>query len=86
MLWDGVLLFFLWLRCYNSLFFVLLFAFWVSIISLSSFFHFALSIFLFQDTYAIQSFERGIAAKTSGAFTWEIVPARILTHGHSMMC
>ncbi|CAA2991924.1 acetyl-CoA acetyltransferase, cytosolic 1-like isoform X2 [Olea europaea var. sylvestris] len=30
-----------------------------------------------QDTYAIQSFERGIAAKTSGAFTWEIVPVEV---------
>ncbi|KAI9108321.1 hypothetical protein K1719_020512 [Acacia pycnantha] len=28
----------------------------------------------FQGNYAIQSFERGIAALESGAFTWEIVP------------
>ncbi|XP_070027840.1 acetyl-CoA acetyltransferase 1-like isoform X3 [Nicotiana sylvestris] len=27
-----------------------------------------------QDSYAIQSFERGIAAQRSGAFAWEIVP------------
>nr|GMD35950.1 acetyl-CoA acetyltransferase, cytosolic 1-like [Ipomoea batatas] len=29
-----------------------------------------------QDSYAIQSFERGIAAQSSGAFGWEIVPVR----------
>ena len=27
-----------------------------------------------QDDYAVQSFERGIAAKDSNAFEWEIVP------------
>ncbi|RID43549.1 hypothetical protein BRARA_I00403 [Brassica rapa] len=27
-----------------------------------------------QDDYAVQSFERGIAAQEAGAFTWEIVP------------
>jgi hypothetical protein len=27
-----------------------------------------------QDAYAIQSNERGIAARDSGAFAWEIVP------------
>jgi hypothetical protein len=27
-----------------------------------------------QDAYAIQSFERAIAAQNSGAFAWEIVP------------
>lgn len=26
-----------------------------------------------QDNYAVQSFERGIAAQEAGAFTWEIV-------------
>lgn len=30
-----------------------------------------------QDSYAIQSFERGIAAQRSGAFAWEIVPVEI---------
>nr|GMD34229.1 acetyl-CoA acetyltransferase, cytosolic 1-like [Ipomoea batatas] len=30
-----------------------------------------------QDSYAIQSFERGIAAQSSGAFGWEIVPVEI---------
>ncbi|KAK4429223.1 Acetyl-CoA acetyltransferase, cytosolic 1 [Sesamum alatum] len=30
-----------------------------------------------QDDYAVQSFERGIAAKDSGAFTWEIVPVEV---------
>ncbi|KAL0311132.1 UNVERIFIED_CONTAM: Acetyl-CoA acetyltransferase, cytosolic 1 [Sesamum angustifolium] len=30
-----------------------------------------------QDNYAVQSFERGIAAKDSGAFTWEIVPVEV---------
>lgn len=30
-----------------------------------------------QDSYAIQSFERGIAAQCSGAFAWEIVPVEI---------
>lgn len=30
-----------------------------------------------QDSYAIQSFERGIAAQNRGAFTWEIVPIKI---------
>ncbi|KAL6954519.1 Acetyl-CoA acetyltransferase 1 [Sarracenia purpurea var. burkii] len=30
-----------------------------------------------QDAYAIQSFERGIAAERSGAFAWEIVPVTI---------
>lgn len=31
-----------------------------------------------QDNYAIQSFERGIAAQDSGAFQWEIAPVRQL--------
>ncbi|CAH9076485.1 unnamed protein product [Cuscuta europaea] len=30
-----------------------------------------------QDAYAIQSFERGLAAQSSGAFAWEIVPVEI---------
>ncbi|XP_059661267.1 acetyl-CoA acetyltransferase 2-like isoform X1 [Cornus florida] len=30
-----------------------------------------------QDNYAIQSFERGIAAQESGAFAWEIVPVEV---------
>jgi acetyl-CoA C-acetyltransferase len=30
-----------------------------------------------QDDYAVQSFERGIAAQEAGAFTWEIVPVSI---------
>ncbi|XP_062107124.1 acetyl-CoA acetyltransferase 2 [Humulus lupulus] len=30
-----------------------------------------------QDDYAIQSFERGIAAQDSGAFKWEIVPVEV---------
>ncbi|KAL8469230.1 hypothetical protein ACS0TY_032166 [Phlomoides rotata] len=30
-----------------------------------------------QDSYAIQSFERGRAAQSSGAFSWEIVPVEI---------
>ncbi|CAN4089963.1 unnamed protein product [Withania somnifera] len=30
-----------------------------------------------QDSYAIQSFERGIAAQRSGAFAWEMVPVEI---------
>ncbi|KAK9267998.1 hypothetical protein L1049_010436 [Liquidambar formosana] len=30
-----------------------------------------------QDSYAIQSFERGIAAQNSGAFSWEIVPVEV---------
>ncbi|KAL6562373.1 Acetyl-CoA acetyltransferase 1 [Orobanche gracilis] len=30
-----------------------------------------------QDSYAIQSFERGLAAESSGAFSWEIVPVEI---------
>ncbi|KAF5190587.1 3-ketoacyl-CoA thiolase [Thalictrum thalictroides] len=30
-----------------------------------------------QDDYAIQSFERGIAAQSGGAFTWEITPVEI---------
>ncbi|KAF6153789.1 hypothetical protein GIB67_001022 [Kingdonia uniflora] len=30
-----------------------------------------------QDAYAIQSFERGIAARDSGAFTWEITPVEV---------
>lgn len=29
---------------------------------------------LLQDSYAIQSFERGIAAQNSGHFSWEVVP------------
>lgn len=32
-----------------------------------------------QDNYAIQSFGRGIGARNSGSFTWEIVPVRIPT-------
>ncbi|XP_022136171.1 acetyl-CoA acetyltransferase, cytosolic 1 [Momordica charantia] len=30
-----------------------------------------------QDDFAVQSFERGIAAKDSGAFEWEIVPVEV---------
>ncbi|GAV59817.1 Thiolase_N domain-containing protein/Thiolase_C domain-containing protein, partial [Cephalotus follicularis] len=30
-----------------------------------------------QDSYAIQSFERGIAAQNSGLFAWEIVPVEV---------
>lgn len=30
-----------------------------------------------QDDYAVQSFERGIAAQTSGAFSWEIAPVEV---------
>ncbi|KAF5960654.1 hypothetical protein HYC85_001863 [Camellia sinensis] len=30
-----------------------------------------------QDDYAVQSFERGIAAQDSGAFAWEIVPVEV---------
>nr|ACU19591.1 unknown [Glycine max] len=30
-----------------------------------------------QDNYAIQSFERGIAAQESGAFSWEIAPVEV---------
>nr|WNX96111.1 Acetyl- CoA C- acetyl transferase [Ayapana triplinervis] len=30
-----------------------------------------------QDDYAIQSFERGIAARDSGAFSWEIAPVEV---------
>ncbi|KAI4326408.1 hypothetical protein MLD38_031727 [Melastoma candidum] len=30
-----------------------------------------------QDNYAVQSFERGIAAQDSGAFSWEIVPVEV---------
>lgn len=33
-----------------------------------------------QDDYAVQSFERGIAAQEAGAFTWEIVPVSILLY------
>lgn len=29
---------------------------------------------VFQDSYAIQSFERGISAQNAGHFAWEIVP------------
>lgn len=32
-----------------------------------------------QDDYAIQSFERGIAAQSIGAFAWEIVPVSNLS-------
>ncbi|WOG87892.1 hypothetical protein DCAR_0207125 [Daucus carota subsp. sativus] len=30
-----------------------------------------------QDSYAIQSFNRGVAAQRSGAFSWEIVPVKV---------
>ncbi|XP_019223970.1 PREDICTED: acetyl-CoA acetyltransferase, cytosolic 1-like [Nicotiana attenuata] len=30
-----------------------------------------------QDNYAVQSFERGIAAQEAGAFTWEILPVEV---------
>ncbi|KAI4329846.1 hypothetical protein MLD38_028186 [Melastoma candidum] len=30
-----------------------------------------------QDNYAVQSFERGISAQDSGAFSWEIVPVEV---------
>lgn len=36
------------------------------------------SVHLPQDAYAIQSFERGIAAQEGGSFAWEIVPVRHL--------
>ncbi|KAK3010032.1 hypothetical protein RJ639_010995, partial [Escallonia herrerae] len=32
---------------------------------------------VFQDAYAIHSFECGIAAQSSGAFAWEIVPVKV---------
>lgn len=38
-----------------------------------------------QDDYAIQSFERGIAAQNSGAFAWEIVPvSTCFTKAHAI--
>ncbi|KAI9076033.1 hypothetical protein K1719_041967 [Acacia pycnantha] len=37
----------------------------------------------FQGNYAIQSFERGIAALESGAFTWEIVPVEVSRVGEN---
>lgn len=33
-------------------------------------------LLVLQDNYSCQSFERGIAAQESGAFSWEIVPVR----------
>lgn len=33
---------------------------------------------IMQDNYAVQSFERGIAAQDSGAFAWEIVPVGLV--------
>lgn len=33
-------------------------------------------MWLLQDAFAIQSFERGIAARDAGAFAWEITPVR----------
>lgn len=36
-----------------------------------------MSLFSPQDNYAIQSFERGIAAQESGAFSWEIAPVEV---------
>lgn len=38
----------------------------------------ALYVFILQDSYAIKSCERGVAAQKSGAFAWEIVPVRVM--------
>lgn len=37
-----------------------------------------ISSWFLQDDFAVQSFERGIAAQDAGAFAWEIVPVRHL--------
>lgn len=36
-----------------------------------------MSLLILQDNYAIQSFERGIAAQDNGSFAWEIVPVEV---------
>lgn len=36
------------------------------------------AIQLLQDSFAIQSYERGIAAQNSGSFAWEIATVSIL--------
>lgn len=48
-------------------------------------FYFVRSLFFFwwgggeeQDSYAIRSFKRGIAAQNSGLFAWEIAPVQYL--------
>ena len=38
-----------------------------------------------QDDYAVQSFERGIAAQEAGAFAWEIVPVSLFFMFFSLM-
>lgn len=34
-------------------------------------------LWLLQDNFAVQSFERGIAAQGNDAFSWEIVPVEV---------
>lgn len=36
-----------------------------------------ISAFFAQDNFAVQSFERGIAAQESGSFDWEITPVEV---------
>lgn len=36
-----------------------------------------ISAFFTQDNFAVQSFERGIAAQESGSFAWEITPVEV---------
>lgn len=38
-----------------------------------------MSLLYMQDDYAVQSFERGIAAQEAGAFAWEIVPVKVIS-------
>lgn len=38
-----------------------------------------MSLLYMQDDYAVQSFERGIAANEAGAFAWEIVPVKVIS-------
>lgn len=42
---------------------------------------FCCCVSFFQDNYAVQSYEKAIAANNSGAFKWEIVPVMFWTFG-----
>jgi hypothetical protein len=45
-----------------------------------------LYLLLFQDNFAVQSNERGIAARDSGAFAWEIIPVSLFSLFRAKAC
>lgn len=68
----------LWFRMIYSVFFCLHLPTRINFVGKIIYVSFNYNFFgwLMQDNYAIQSFERGIAAQDAGAFTWEIASVR----------